>query len=161
MDKFDPVKRSELMSRIRAKNTKPELKVRKMLFALGFRFRLNDRKLPGVPDIVLKKYRAVVFVHGCFWHGHEGCKKSTIPATHREFWSEKLERNKQRDKEVKAELLQEGMRVLVIWECACKKRYESELAAEMSSFLLDFTRRYAEIDEKLLIENGRNRNHDA
>src|SRR5690554_557805 len=98
MDIWDKEKRSEVMSKIRSKNTRPEMILRKALFARGFRYRVNDRRLPGTPDIVLPKYRTVVFVHGCFWHGHDGCKYASIPKTNTEFWVDKITTNKKRDR---------------------------------------------------------------
>ena len=105
------------MSRVRGKNTKPELAVRRLLHALGFRFRLHRKDLPGNPDIVLPRHQAVVFVHGCFWHGHEGCSRSKRPTTNTVFWNEKLARNMQRDRHQLRELRSLGWRVLVVWEC--------------------------------------------
>ncbi len=119
MDIFSTEKRSDIMSKIHSGDTKPEMVVRRLLFAMGFRFRLHDRKLPGVPDLVLRKYKTVVFVHGCFWHAHEGCPRATVPKSNEAFWREKLARNKARDEAVRGELLAAGWRVLTIWECAC------------------------------------------
>ena len=113
--------RSRMMSGIQGKNTKPELVVRKALFARGFRYRLHGSKLPGKPDLVLPKYKAVVFVNGCFWHLHE-CPLFKWPSTRPEFWHEKLTANRTRDKRNLALLQQQGWRVLVIWECALKGR---------------------------------------
>lgn len=115
------VVRSKNMRAIKATNTKPELFVRKYLHAAGFRFRVHRKELPGKPDIVLPKYRAIVFVHGCFWHCHPGCKFAVIPMTRRAFWQEKLEKNFNRDKRQIAELEAMGWRVFVIWECEVKK----------------------------------------
>lgn len=112
-------KRSEMMAGIRGKNTKPELIIRRGLHALGYRFRLHRKDLPGNPDIVLPKYGAVIFVHGCFWHGHD-CHLFKIPSARPEFWQAKLERNRQRDVEVREALSRSGWRTLVIWECALK-----------------------------------------
>lgn len=112
-----PMTRSENMSRIRGKNTKPELKVRRALWAAGLRYRLHDRRLPGNPDLVFPGRRTVVFVHGCFWHCHEGCSNFRIPKTRSSWWATKLSRNKARDAEARAELEAAGWGVLVIWEC--------------------------------------------
>ena len=112
-------KRSEMMSGIRGKDTRPEILVRKALHAKGFRYRLQYGKLPGRPDIVLPKYHAVVFVNGCFWHLH-GCRLSTIPKTRTEFWKAKLEGNRERDRKNIENLQELGWRVAVIWECAIK-----------------------------------------
>ena len=117
--------RSYNMSRIRGKDTKPEMQVRKFLFAKGFRYRLHDKKLPGKPDIVLPKYKTVIFVHGCFWHGHKGCKYYTIPKTRTEWWTEKIEKNKMNDKINEDKLSSMGYKVIFIWECDIKnKTYE-------------------------------------
>jgi len=112
-----PLTRSENMSRIRGKNTKPEMIVRRALWAKGLRYRLHDKRLPGSPDLVFPGLRAVVFVHGCFWHCHEGCSNFRIPKTRTEWWFAKLTRNKARDAEVRAELEAAGWRAFVIWEC--------------------------------------------
>lgn len=109
--------RSFNMSRIRAKNTKPELLVRKFLFANGFRFRVNDRKLPGKPDIVLPKWRTVIFVDGCFWHGHENCRYFRLPDTRTEWWREKIEKTKTNDRAKRQQLVEMGYKVLTVWEC--------------------------------------------
>lgn len=121
-DHLTKKKRSWNMSRIRAKNTKPEIIVRSFLHRNGFRFRLHRKDLPGKPDIVLKKYNTVIFVHGCFWHQHEGCKRATIPETNKEYWIPKLEKNKKRFKEVKKKLEELGWNVAVIWECETKNK---------------------------------------
>lgn len=108
------------MSRIRSKNTKPEMLVRKFLFSKGFRYRLHDKKLPGKPDIILPKYKTIVFVNGCFWHGHEGCKYYIIPKTRTDWWVNKLNTNIQKDINSKQLLEKEGWTVLTIWECELK-----------------------------------------
>ena len=117
MDIMSFEKRSKVMAKIRSKNTKPELKVRSMLHAMGFRFRLNRVDLPGKPDIVLPKYKTVIFVHGCFWHRHENCKYRTVPKTNEEFWQSKFIANINRDKKVKRQLQELNWTVLVVWEC--------------------------------------------
>ena len=109
--------RSYIMSRVASKDTKPELLVRSFLHRSGFRFRIHGKKLPGRPDLVLPKHQAVVFVHGCFWHRHNGCTKATMPATRVEFWREKFERNVARDLTNQADLRNLGWRVIVLWEC--------------------------------------------
>lgn len=109
------------MSRIRGKNTKPEEVVAKYLFSQGFRYRRNVRNLPGTPDIVMKKYKTVIFVNGCFWHAHEGCKYFVLPDNNKEFWEEKLFRNRERDFEKKIQLEKLGWKVITIWECELKK----------------------------------------
>ena len=109
--------RSENMRRVKAKNTQPEIRVRKALHRMGFRFRLHRKDLPGTPDVYLPKFKLAVFVHGCFWHGHAGCKKATIPKTRTEFWQNKIERTKVRDVNVREELTSMGVSVVVVWEC--------------------------------------------
>jgi len=121
MDVHSKAVRSKNMRAIKSKNTRPELFVRRLLHSLGFRFRLHARKLPGTPDIVLKKYKAVIFVHGCFWHGHD-CYLFSMPKTRTEFWSKKISGNQQRDKLAYKKLVSNGWRVLYIWECALKGR---------------------------------------
>ena len=120
-DIVDPATRSRMMSGIRGKNTKPEMVVRRRLHAMGFRFRLHDRTLAGSPDIILPKWRACVFVHGCFWHRHEGCQFATTPSTRADFWSEKFSRNVERDRQVAIRLIDAGWRVATVWECALRK----------------------------------------
>lgn len=113
--------RSRVMASVRQMNTKPELLVRRSLHAQGFRFRLHDRSLPGSPDIVLPKHRAIVMVHGCFWHGH-GCRRRSLPITNSDFWCAKIERNVARDAGVVTSLEAKGWRVLTLWECAVLSR---------------------------------------
>ena len=108
------------MAAIRANNTKPEIIVRKYLWSHGFRYRLNHPRLPGKPDIVMRKYRTCIFVNGCFWHGHEGCKYYTIPKTNTDFWVNKVKRNQERDIEVQRQLAEMGWRYIPIWECELK-----------------------------------------
>ena len=114
--------RSYNMSQIRSKNTKPELIVRKYLFANGFRYRLHSKSLPGKPDIVLPKYKTVIFVHGCFWHGHNGCKYFVVPKTKTEWWLEKINGNIDRDKKKFSLLRKEGWKVITIFECRLKPK---------------------------------------
>ena len=120
-DVHTPEQRSYNMSRIRSKNTKPEELVRKFLFSQGFRYRKNDARLPGKPDIVLPKYKTVIFVNGCFWHGHEGCRYFVWPKNNAEFWEEKITGNIQRDKHNHQLLANQGWRVIEIWECQLKR----------------------------------------
>lgn len=117
MDVVTSSKRSEIMSLIRAKDTKPEKKIRSRLHFLGYRFRLHDKKLPGCPDIVLRKYKTVIFVHGCFWHMHEGCLHGKIPKSNQEYWKSKLQKNVERDAKNITKLKELGWKVIVIWEC--------------------------------------------
>lgn len=118
-----------LMQNVRRSNTGGEVRVRKILHAMGLRFRLNQRSLPGSPDIVLARWRTVVFVHGCFWHRHEGCKRATTPKTRTEFWLDKFSRNVVRDARQAEELERLGWRVLVVWECELAR--ESELRSRL------------------------------
>lgn len=122
MDVHDKETRSFNMSRIKGKDTKPEEIVRKYLFSQGFRYKKNDKRLPGKPDIVLPKYRTVIFVNGCFWHKHEGCKYFVWPKNNSEFWREKIKGNVERDKRKNAELIEKGWRVIIIWECELKPK---------------------------------------
>lgn len=112
--------RSYNMSRIKSRDTKPELLVRKFLFANGFRYKLHDKKLPGKPDIVLPKYKTVIFVNGCFWHGHKNCKYFVVPKTRTDWWLNKIKRNIDNDKKVVKTLKKEGWEVIVVWECGLK-----------------------------------------
>lgn len=134
-DIFSTEKRSDVMSKIKSKNTKPEKVVRSLLFSLGYRFRLHVKDLPGKPDIVLPKYKTVVLVNGCFWHGHENCKDAGIPKTNSNFWYDKISKNKERDKRVLNELEQAGWKVLVVWECQIddKEKLISFLKSELKT----------------------------
>jgi DNA mismatch endonuclease (patch repair protein) len=127
MDIWDKDKRSECMSKIRSKDTKPELALRKALFARGFRYRANDIKLPGKPDIVLRKYKTVIFLHGCFWHSHEGCKYASIPKTNTKFWVDKITSNAERDKANAEKLAALGWNVLTVWECEIRHKYKHDI----------------------------------
>lgn len=109
------------MTNIRSRHTKPEIIVRSLIHRLGFRFRLHDARLPGKPDIVLRKYNSVIFVHGCFWHRHKGCKRSTMPKTNYEYWKPKLTGNEKRDAKHVKELENLGWKVLIVWECETKE----------------------------------------
>ena len=122
MDVHDQKTRSYNMSRVKGKDTKPEEIVRKYLFSQGFRYRKNDKRLPGKPDIVLPKYKTVIFVTGCFWHKHEGCKYFVWPKSNSEFWKEKIESNIVRDKKQYEELKNAGWHVIIVWECELKKK---------------------------------------
>ncbi len=125
-DVFSKEKRSWIMRQVKGRNTKPELVVRRWLHAHGYRFRLHRKDLPGKPDIVLPKHRTVVFVHGCFWHGHPGCKHAALPTSNREYWETKIGRNIDRDKRNRRELRKAGWRVVTIWEC--RTRDEAAMA---------------------------------
>lgn len=124
--------RSFNMSRIKSKDTKPELTVRKYLFANGFRYRLHDKSLPGSPDIVLKRYKTVIFVHGCFWHSHSDCKYSVTPKSNEAYWLPKINRNKLRDESVCQELKKMGWKVRVVWECMLKKKEVSQTLEKLA-----------------------------
>lgn len=149
-DVFTPEKRAAIMSAIRAADTKPEIFVRRLLFAEGFRFRLYQKTLPGCPDIVLKRWRTVVFVNGCFWHQHAGCARATIPATKKDYWLPKLAKNCSRDRAEHDALAALGWRVLVVWECACTKTRAAALAAAMASFIRADDAPYAEIGRQTI-----------
>ena len=135
MDTFSPEKRSDIMRRVRSTDTTPEKKVRSLLHKLGFRFRLHRSDLPGKPDIVLPKHRAVVFVHGCFWHRHQGCPHATTPASRQEYWLPKFKRTVERDKKNQEELRQKGWNVIVVWEC------ETKDISKIAEYLLKFFER--------------------
>lgn len=120
MDKLTKEQRHRCMASIRGMDTKPEIQVRRFLFSRGFRYRLNHPRLPGHPDIVLRKYRTVIFVNGCFWPGHEGCKYYVVPKSHTEFWTAKIERNRTRDKEEQHKLAAMGWHCITVWECQLK-----------------------------------------
>lgn len=117
MDHLTPEKHSWNMSRVRSENTKPEKAVRSMLHKMGYRFRLHRKDLPGSPDIVLPRYKTVIFVHGCYWHRHQGCNKASMPKTNVRFWKEKFKRNIQRDKLAQEELEKLGWTVIIVWTC--------------------------------------------
>jgi DNA mismatch endonuclease (patch repair protein) len=125
MDKVSKEVRSRNMAAIKGKDTKPEILVRKFLFNKGFRYKLYDRSLPGTPDLVFPKYRKVLFVHGCFWHGHEGCKYFVIPKTRTEWWIAKINRNKQLDNENMIKLRKLGWKVITTFECRLRPQYRS------------------------------------
>lgn len=131
-DRLDPEARSRLMSRIRGKDTAPELAVRRALHAAGFRFRLHRRDLPGTPDLVLPKWRVAVFVHGCFWHGH-GCPQGRLPKSREDYWHPKIAANRARDGRKAAELEAAGWRVFAVWEC--ETRDAAAVAARLAAFL--------------------------
>lgn len=122
MDVHSKEQRHKNMVAIHSANTKPEMLVRKYLFSQGFRYRLSHPRLPGHPDIVLRKYRTCIFINGCFWHGHEGCRYYVIPKTNTDFWTEKINRNIQRDKEVQKKLAQMKWHCITIWECELKPK---------------------------------------
>lgn len=145
-DVMTPEQRSRCMAAIRGKDTKPEMIVRKYLFSRGLRFRVQVRKLPGTPDIVLPKYKTVIFVNGCFWHGHEGCKYFRLPKSNVEFWKEKIERNIARDAHNVSELKALGWHVFRVWEC------EIKTVAEREEYLKQLFNRIVRPAQSYLIE---------
>ena len=131
-DTMTSAQRHLCMSRVHSSSTTPELKLRHALWFQGFRYRINDKRLPGSPDIVLPKYRTVVFVHGCFWHGHKDCKYYIVPETNKEFWVAKVARNQERDQEVWRKLEAKGWNVIIVWECQLKKANIDATVARVS-----------------------------
>jgi DNA mismatch endonuclease (patch repair protein) len=134
-DVFSKEKRSWIMSRVKGRDTKPEILVRSFVHRMGFRFRIHGRDLPGNPDIVLPRLGKVIFVHGCFWHGHRRCLRSKRPTTHKGFWNKKLDQNIERDERFRRMLRRKGWRVLVVWECETRK--QEKLLWKLERFLLD------------------------
>lgn len=133
MDRLSPERRSWLMSKVSSKNTKPELTVRSLLHQMGYRFRIHTSALLGKPDIVFHKRKKIIFVHGCFWHGHDGCKYGKLPQSRIEFWQEKINRNRIRDIEVTRTLTTNGWQILIIWQCEI--RDEELLIKNLVAFL--------------------------
>jgi DNA mismatch endonuclease, patch repair protein len=119
-DVFTPAKRSAIMASVRGQNTKPEILVRKLVHSLGYRFRLHQKQFPGKPDLVLPRHEKIIFIHGCFWHGHRGCSRAALPSTNTEFWQKKIGANRSRDIKVTRKLGLTGWRVQVIWQCQTK-----------------------------------------
>jgi len=134
-DVFTKSQRSRVMSRIKGRNTKPEIFVRSLIHRMGFRFRLHRRDLPGTPDIVLPRHHKIIFVHGCFWHGHRNCKRATRPTTNVEFWNKKIDKNIERDDHVMDDLQKGGWKVLVVWQCEIIN--SDELQRKLERFLQD------------------------
>ena len=132
-DTYTPSKRHEIMAAIHSTDTKPEIVLRHELWRRGFRYRVNDRRLPGSPDVVLPRFRTVVFVHGCFWHGHKGCNKYTVPKSNTEFWTAKVARNQARDQEVWRKLEAHGWAVVIVWECELDKAHLADTIDRVSS----------------------------
>ena len=122
MDHISPERRSWLMAQVRSKDTSAEMRVRRVAHSLGLRFRVNQRGFAGTPDLVFRKHSVLIFVHGCFWHRHSGCRRATFPKTREDFWREKFDSNVKRDRRVREELTQGGWRVEVIWECEVKEK---------------------------------------
>lgn len=149
MDIKSPEERSKNMSAIRSRNTKPEIYFRKLLFAQGYRYSLNSKKIPGHPDLYLRKYNTVIFVHGCFWHRHEGCKYAYMPKSRVEFWEKKFEANQRRDYVVREELEDGKIKCLIVWECSVKQMKKSleicqKYLGKIEAFLKS-TEKYAEL----------------
>ena len=132
-DRFSPQQRSAIMARIRSRDTAIELRIRRLLHRSGYRYKVNVKELPGTPDLVFTKKKKVIFVHGCFWHGHKDCKRATLPASRIEFWSAKILRNKERDAHALHQLQEQGWTALVLWEC--ELRDETKLGARLKTFL--------------------------
>lgn len=139
--------RSRNMASIKSKNTKPELYLRKKLFAEGFRFRLHSSTVPGHPDLFLKKYNTAVFVNGCFWHRHLNCKYAYTPKSRIEFWNNKFQNNIERDKKVREELMEKGIRCLVVWECTIKRAWRSE---DLEAILLNQLKEFLQGNDQYL-----------
>ena len=158
-------RRSYNMSRIRSTETKPEIKLRRALWHRGFRYRKNDKRLPGSPDMVFPKHRTVVFVHGCFWHGHKGCKKYTVPKTNTEFWIEKVKRNQDRDEKVWRDLESENWEVVIVWECELENKRFGETVERVEKEILrngeTYRKREAERRNSRQISIGERREHAA
>lgn len=136
------------MSHIRSKNTKPEQLVRQYLWHRGFRYRLHVKNLPGTPDIVLSKYQTVIFVHGCFWHGHKDCRNASTPKTNANYWKAKIARNQQRDQEVWRQLEAKGLFVIIVWECQLEKALLDETLARVEAEILRNGEAYRFAQEK-------------
>lgn len=143
-DKMTKAQRHYCMSRIHSSGTKPEIRLRRALWHLGFRYRVNYPRLPGKPDIVFGRYRTVVFVHGCFWHGHQGCSLYTVPKSNVEFWTAKVERNKNRDSAVWRRLEALGWKVVVVWECQLKKAVFEETVLRVRDEIVSGGKEYRE-----------------
>lgn len=136
MDTVDKETRSKIMAKVGQKGTRPEMVLRRALHKLGLRYKLHDKKLPGRPDLVFPKYKAVIFVNGCFWHAHENCKYFKVPSSRRVFWMEKFESNKLRDKRNYEELATMGWNVIIVWECALKKNAIENVALHINECLV-------------------------
>lgn len=140
MDIKSPEERSKNMAAIHSKNTKPEIYLRKLLFAKGYRYRVNSKSVPGHPDIYMKKYNTVIFVNGCFWHRHEGCKYAYMPKSRIEFWQKKFDANMKRDETVRKELAELKIKQIIVWECTVKKMgkdnvYRDKILGQITDFL--------------------------
>lgn len=139
MDIKSPEERSKNMAAIHSKNTKPEIYFRKLLFAQGFRYSLNSKNVPGHPDIYMRKFNTAIFIHGCFWHRHEGCKYAYMPKSRVEFWEHKFETNRKRDRAVKTELDREGIRYIIVWECTIRQmQKDDEFRKRAMNYVINF-----------------------
>lgn len=139
MDILTPEQRSKNMAAIRSKDTKPEVYFRKLLFAMGYRYSLNSKTVPGHPDLYMRKYNTAIFVHGCFWHRHEGCKYAYMPKSRVEFWQKKFGANRKRDDTVQKELNEKGIRYIVIWECTIRQMIRDEdMQERIISYVMNF-----------------------
>lgn len=159
MDTLSTQKRHSVMASIRSANTKPEILVRKYLWKQGFRYRLNNPRLPGHPDIVLRKYRTCVFVNGCFWHGHDGCKYFRMPKTNTDFWEKKIKRNKERDREEQKRLAKMGWHCITVWECELKPNVREQTLKSLAFtinhiYLQDHSVSYSHIEEENELETA-------
>ena len=134
-DTVDRATRSRIMAGIGSRDTRPELTLRRAIHARGLRYRLHDRRLPGTPDLVFRRFDAVCFVHGCFWHRHAGCRYTTMPTTREEFWRAKFDANTERDRRNRRDLLKAGWRVAIVWECALRQRVERDIALRIDQWL--------------------------
>lgn len=143
-DIVTPEVRSRMMRGIKGKNTKPEIQLRKQLFKAGFRYRLHSKNLPGKPDIVLPKWNAAIFVHGCFWHRHAGCSLTTTPSTRTEFWKQKFDANVERDSRNKENLINAGWRVATVWECGLRTNLE-DVVSSLSDWLKNTSEQSSEL----------------
>ena len=161
-DRMTSSQRSYNMSRIHSKNTGAEIVVRNRLWRKGFRYRIGTKDLPGSPDIVLPKYRTAIFVHGCFWHGHNGCKYYTVPKTNTDFWVAKLARNKERDQEVWRKLEAKGWYVIIVWECQLKKGKIDETVERVAAEIVKNGEAYqAALEERREVREEYRRNQKA
>ncbi|HCA5183915.1 TPA: DNA mismatch endonuclease Vsr [Acinetobacter baumannii] len=152
VDIVDSATRSRMMSNIKGRNTKPELLIRSLLHAQGFRFRIHRKDLPGKPDIVLPKYKAIIFIHGCFWHGHQNCRLFKLPASRTEFWEAKISKNQENDLKAKDLLLNSGWRICTIWECAVRRSKKDPVALmDILTKWLSGSEQLFEIDEPMIM----------
>ncbi len=155
-DTLTHIQRHYCMSQVRSSNTKPEIELRHALWLRGFRYRINDPRLPGKPDVLLPKYRTALFVHGCFWHGHLGCKRYTVPKTNLDYWEAKVARNKQRDEEVWRQLEAKGWSVVIVWECEIdKKEFNKTMDRVVSEIISNGNMYQKRMQERKMIREQR------